>query len=142
MKKTQIHVDKQAKRRHAGNIRRPGGQEEPYSPAVLAQEVAELLGQATEHSIQLGGWRDQEAFVISIHGTHLKLMAAHFTASYLSSVNSMRLPVAEPLWVRRSQPYDLKLTLGRGEALKLCIGIFEYLRSGKAEVGLLQKVLG
>ncbi|OQV10637.1 hypothetical protein CLAIMM_14604 [Cladophialophora immunda] len=41
----------EAKRRYAGNIRGPGGQGEPYSPGLLAQEVAELLGQAKEHSI-------------------------------------------------------------------------------------------
>jgi hypothetical protein len=72
----------QAKRHHAGHIRRPAG-EEVYSPDILAQEVAELSGQAIEHANQLG-WRDQEAFVLSIHGTHLKLVVAHFSAQYLS----------------------------------------------------------
>jgi hypothetical protein len=106
----------------------------------LAQEVAKLLGQAMEHAAQLGGWRDQEAFVLSIHGTHVKLTAAHFTAKYLRHVNSPTMPETEKLWVRRSKPYDLKLQSGRADALKLCIGIFEYLRSGNAEVGLLEKI--
>jgi len=130
----------EAKRRHVDNIRRPGGEEEKYSSSVLAQEVAELLGQAMEHATQLGRPRDQEAFVLSIHGTHLKLTAAHFTTKYLSHVNSPTMPDSEKLWVRRSEPYDLKLRPGRAGALQLCIGIFEYLRSGKAEIGLLQQI--
>jgi hypothetical protein len=131
----------QAKRRHAGGIRRPAGEGESYSPDILGQEVAELLGQAMEHCEQLGGWRDQEAFVLTIHGTHLKLVAGHFSAKYLSYVNSPMIPDDEDLWVRRSRYYDLKTQSGRAGALKVCIGVFEYLGSGKAEIGLLEKLL-
>jgi hypothetical protein len=93
-----------------------------------------------EHAAQVGGWRDQEAFILSMHGTHLKLTATYFTAEYLSHVNSPTMPETEKLWVRRSEPHDLKLKSGRAGALQLCIGIFEYLRSGNAEISLLQKI--
>jgi hypothetical protein len=99
-----------------------------------------MLGQAMEQAAQLGSWRDQEAFVLSIHGTQLRLIAAHFTAKYLSHVNSSTMPTTEHLWVRRSKCYDIKLVADRPGALKLCIGLYEYLRSGRAEIGLLQKI--
>lgn len=133
-------TNSKAKRRHAENIHRPAGEEERYSPDVLAQEIAELLGQAMEHNAQIGNITDQEAFVLSMHGTHLKLTAAHFTSEYLSHVRSHTMPQSEKLLVRRSKPFDLKSKLGRAGALQLCIGIFEYLRSGKAEIALLQKI--
>jgi hypothetical protein len=66
--------------------RRHAGEKETYSPNILAQEVAGLLSQAMEHTAQLGGWRHQEAFVLSIHGTHLKLTAAYFTAPNTSLI--------------------------------------------------------
>jgi hypothetical protein len=106
----------------------------------LAQEVAELLGQAMEHCANLGGFRDQEAFVLSIHGTHLKLTVAYFTEQYLSYVNSPTMPITETLWVRRSPAIDLKLEEGRRNALRLLIGLIRYLESGEAEIGLLQMV--
>jgi hypothetical protein len=110
-------------------IRRAAGEEESYSPDILGQEVAELLGQAMEHCAQLGRWRDQEAFILTIQGVHLKLVAAHFkfSARYLLHVKSPMMPDDENLWVRRSSHYDLKTQLGRAGALKLCIG--------KAEIG-------
>ncbi|KAE8138563.1 hypothetical protein BDV38DRAFT_68238 [Aspergillus pseudotamarii] len=113
---------------------------ERYSSSVLVQEVAELLGQVMEHATQVGGWRDQEAFVLSMHGTHLGLTTAHFSAAYLAYVNSSMMPQTERLWVRRSEAFDLKTRSGRARALQLSIGIFEYLRSGSAEIGLLQTI--
>jgi len=101
--------------------------------------VAELLVQAMEHCAQLEGWRDQEAFTLTTHGTHLRLVAAHFSAKYLSHVNSPMMPDDEDLWVRRSRHYDLKTQSGRAGALKVCIGMFEYLGSGNAEIGLLHR---
>lgn len=85
-------------------------------------------------------WIDQEAFVLTIHGTHMKLTVARFPKEYLSAVNSANMPLNQALWVRRSQPYDLKLPEQRAEAFKVCISLITYLHSGKAEVGLLQKI--
>lgn len=133
-------VSFEAKRRHAGNIRRHAGEEEPYSSKVLAQQVAEILGQAAGHVTELGEYKDQEAFVLSIHGTQIRLIVAHISAAYLRYLGTSTMPVTEHLYVRRSRAFDMKLQPGRAEALRLCIGLVEYMRSGKAEIGLLQKV--
>lgn len=95
-----------------------------------------------ENSRQLGedDWADQEAFVLNIHGTHLKLTAARFSKEYLRAVNSAVMPTYQTLCVRRSHPFDLKLPDERARAFKLCIGLITYLYSQKAEVGLLQKL--
>jgi hypothetical protein len=85
-------------------------------------------------------WLDQEAFVLNIHGAHLKLTVARFTKEYLCAVNSAVMPTNQALWVRRSRHFDLKLLDQRAQALKLCIGLVTYLYSGKAEVGILQKL--
>jgi hypothetical protein len=95
-----------------------------------------------EHAKQLNShlWTDQEAFVISIHSTCLKLTAAWFSKEYLSHVNSPTMPTTEILWIRRSKAFDLKLQADRAQALKLYIGLVGYLPSGQAEVGLIQKL--
>jgi hypothetical protein len=62
------------------------------------------------------------------------------TKEYLSCVNSATMPAIHHLWVRRSKFYNLKLESDRPEILKIFIGLFEYIISGKAEVGLLQKI--
>lgn len=68
------------------------GQPEAFQEESLAQEVAELLG------IALAGYRsgdsgnDQEAYVVTIHGTQLHLVAATFTASYLQAVQLDVMP--------------------------------------------------
>jgi hypothetical protein len=89
---------------------------------------------------QLRAEVDQEAFVCTIHGTQVRLVAARFTASYLASLKTNHIPLTETLYVRRSKVYDLKTPEGRKRALKLCIGLFDYMRGGHAEIGLLQKV--
>jgi hypothetical protein len=58
-----------------------------------------------------------------------------------SYVNGPMMPDNENLWVRRSKPYDLRTRVGREGALKLCIGVFEYLQSGEAEIGRLERFL-
>jgi hypothetical protein len=133
-------TDIQAKRRYAAGIRRPAGEIESYSAPALAQEVSELLGQAAEHAAELGGWRDQEAFVASIHGTVFRVMAANVSAAYLSRLNSSTMPDSERLWVRRSEGYDLKTQTGRDGALIFLIAMMEYFRSGQAMIGQLQAV--
>ena len=88
---------------------------------------------------QLGADADQEAFVCTIHGTLVRLVATRFTASYLASLRTHHIPLTETLYVRRSKAYDLKTQEGRNMVLKLCIGLLDYVRSGHAEIGLLQK---
>lgn len=119
------------------------GEQEGYCASVLGQEVAELLGQAMEQSKEVSPntWVDQEGFVVSVHGTKLKITAAHFSAEYLSSVNSKIMPVSQVLWVRRTAPLDLRDVDDRVEALRWIIGLVAYMYSGGAEIGLIQKIL-
>jgi hypothetical protein len=93
-----------------------------------------------EHVKQLGAEADQEAFVCTIHGTLVRLVATRFTASYLASVRTHHIPLTETLYVRRSKVYDFKTQEGRKMVLKLSIGLLDYMLSGHAEIGLLQKV--
>jgi hypothetical protein len=110
-------TDTQAKRRHAAGIHRPAGEIEGYSARMLAQEVSELLGQAAGRAAELGGWRDQDAFVASIHGAVFRVTVANISAAYLSHLNSSTMPDSERLWVRRSEGCDLKTQTGRDAAL-------------------------
>ena len=80
------------------------------------------MGQAIEHVKQLGAEVDQEAFMCTIHGTLVRLVAARFTASYLASLKTHHIPLTETLYVRRSKVYDLKTQEDRKRVLKLCIG--------------------
>lgn len=89
---------------------------------------------------ELGAEADQEAFVCCIHGTLVTLVAARFTALYLASLRTQHIPLTETLYVRRSKAYDFKTQEGREAGLKLCIGLLNYIRSGHAEIGLMQKV--
>lgn len=109
---------------------------------MLAQEVAELLGQAQAHCKHVGYTLDQDAFVICIHGTTLYLTAAHFTKEYLENVRGDALPLSQRLYVRRSEVYRLKEMDGRLGALRLCLAVLDYLWSGEAEVGQLQLIHG
>ena len=46
--------------------------------------MAELVAQAQNgYKAQHGGHGDQESFVMTIHGTQVRLVAAYFTAEYL-----------------------------------------------------------
>jgi hypothetical protein len=128
----------QAKRRHAGGRIRHAGEPEPVSTRILGQEVAELLAQAQVNCDELAAYRDQEAFIISIHGTQLRLIAAHFTSAFLAALNTSFLPAKEVLRVRRSRAFEMKLVEDRIAALKMLIGLFKYVLSGTAEIGVCQ----
>lgn len=126
-------MNTKSKRRHAGGVHHYTNLPEAYNANTLAQEVAELLGQA------LAGYRaegskeeDQEAYVLTIHGTQLRLVAGYFTKEYLSYVQSQTLPVEQHLYIRRSRFYELKDPADRLEALKLIIGLCRYVMSGYA----------
>ncbi|RHZ67145.1 uncharacterized protein CDV56_107799 [Aspergillus thermomutatus] len=124
----------QAKRRHAGGLRRGTGAPERFNYKTLGQEVSELYGIACEQDRLLDQRLDQEAFLISIHGTQVRLVAAYFTADYLRAVKSNSLPADQYLWVRRTRPFDLKSRQGRKDALRNIMGLVYYLYSGEAKM--------
>jgi len=90
---------------------------------------------------ELGKLADQEALLLTIHGTQLGLVVAHFTDTYLSHVKSHTILESERLLVRRSSPFQLKDRKGREEALRMIIGVLEYIKSGAPEIGLIQAAL-
>lgn len=110
------------------------GQPEAFQEESLAQEVADLLG------IALAGYRsgdsgnDQEAYVVTIYGTQLRLVAATFTASYLRTVQSDVMPAFERQDIRRSKFFELKDPDGRKEALRMLYGLGKYILSDQAEM--------
>ena len=77
-----------------------------------------------------------------IHGMQVTLVAARFTALYLASLRAQHIPLTETLYVRRSKAYNFKTQEGRETGLRLCIGLLNYIRSGHAEISLLQKAFG
>jgi hypothetical protein len=126
-------INVKAKRRHAGGVHHSTGEPEAYNPKTLAQEVGELLGQAlAEYRADFSNKGDQDAYVLTIHGTQLRLVAANFSEDYLRYVQSPTMPGTQRLYVRRSRFYELKDPLDRVEALKVVIGLFRYLMSGSA----------
>ncbi len=130
----------QAKRRHAGGSIRHAGEPEPLLARVFGQEVAELLAQAQVNSDELASVRDQEAFIISVHGTQLRLIAAHFRSVYLAALTTSFLPAEEVLRVRRSRAFEMKLVEERIAILKTLLGLFNNILSGTAEIGVCQAI--
>ncbi|KAK2810539.1 hypothetical protein FQN50_002796 [Emmonsiellopsis sp. PD_5] len=124
----------ESKRRHAAGAHHYTGQPETYNRQTLAQEVAELLAQALAGYRLDGPNQDEEAFLLTIHGTQLRLVTAYFTADYLRHVQSTTMPVDQFLFVRRSRFYELKEPAQRVEALKLIIGLFRYVVGGYAQM--------
>lgn len=132
-----------AKRRDAAGKHVGAREEEGHCADILAQEVAELLGQAMENRKQVSEnrWVEQESFTVSIHGTKLKITAAYFSAEYLHHVSSRITPTDQVLWVRRTGPLDLREPAQRAQALRWLIGLVAFMYSGEAEIALLKQDL-
>lgn len=77
---------------------------------------------------------DQEAYVATIHGTQLRLVAAYFTREYLECVQSREMPTNQELYVRWSRWLELKEPRGRVDALFCYIRLINYLLSGDAVI--------
>lgn len=99
-------LSSQAKRRHAGGRRRSTGATEQPTTSLKAQEVGELLGQAMANcrETMTTGWKNQEAWSITIHGTEVRILTAFFTEQYLKYVNGPFMYLSEKLVVFRSVP--------------------------------------
>jgi hypothetical protein len=95
-----------------------------------------MLAQAQKNYRELPTHADQEAFVVSIHGTQLRLVAAHFSSSYLASLATSSLAASEIIMVRRSRAFEIKHVPDRIEALKMLVGFFRYVRSDEIEMGV------
>ncbi|KAK2740994.1 hypothetical protein FQN55_008549 [Onygenales sp. PD_40] len=115
-------------------------QPEPYNEPTFAQELAELLGQAFECSQGNGG--DHDGWLITLHGTRLRLVHANFSEQYLKQVNSRFLRADQKLLVWRSKQFNLKYPDGREDALKALIALIRSLKAGAFANGQLAKALG
>ena len=93
------------------------------------------------HTYEGDVWADQEAFVVSIHGTRLKITAAHFKEEYLKAVNSNTMPISHTQWLRRTYSLDLRKVQDRIEALRWLFGLLRYLHSGEAEISFLKMIM-
>jgi hypothetical protein len=124
-------------------LKHSSGEQESFSPNVLAQEAGELLGQAMSHCKQIpgGDWQDQEAWGLTIHGTEVRLLACLVTKKYLSYLCSPFMRDSEHLVIFRSEPFNLKLDEERPKALKAVMALLLYLKSGKANIALLRLAL-
>lgn len=78
----------------------PSNHPEPYSPFILAQEVAHLLGQAFACSKENGRWNDHDGFAVEIHGSKIKLVNAFFGGAYLRQARSPALQPTRSFGVR------------------------------------------
>ncbi|TPR02413.1 glutamate decarboxylase [Aspergillus niger] len=126
------------KTRDAGGVRRRSGDREKFIPTVFAQEVSEMIGStiAQRAGLLFIKHSDQEAFVVSVHGTLFYISAAYFSPEYIGYIET-----AEPaeiavgdnlLWIRRSIHFDLKRPEDRGQALKFFWALVKYIASGEA----------
>ncbi|KAK2791045.1 hypothetical protein FQN53_007234 [Emmonsiellopsis sp. PD_33] len=68
--------------------------------------------------------QDEESYLLTVHGTQLRLVTAYFTADYLRHMKSTTMPVNQFLFVKRSRFYEVKEPCQRVEAPKLFIGLF------------------
>ncbi|KAJ9193527.1 hypothetical protein DTO207G8_2472 [Paecilomyces variotii] len=121
--------------------RRPGDPD-PFNWDTFAQEVAKLLGQAMASCKEMhGGWKDQDAWLISIHGTEVRLVTARFKEGYLRQVNSSMVARTEYLVVFRSRPFDIITDEGRVQAVRAIIALLRWIKSGNSLQSTIQGVL-
>ena len=94
--------------------------------------MAELLAAAlTQHREETDAG-DQEAYLLTVHGTQMRLVTAYFSDDYLKHVQSDILPATEHLYVRRSRFFELKDPGDKVEALRLVLSVVRYVMSGSA----------
>jgi hypothetical protein len=72
----------QAKPRKVRGAKRRSGQPERFNEAIFGQELAEMVGQIMAQ-LPLWSFKDQEAFVLTMHGTQFRLCVAYFDEDYI-----------------------------------------------------------
>lgn len=79
-------------------------------------------------------WSDQDAWLLPIHGTELKVLYAFFPKEYLASVNSPFMGKNKRAVVLESEPFNLKPAIGRKKSLKAIMALINWLKTEEAEV--------
>ncbi|RAL03877.1 uncharacterized protein BO80DRAFT_422792 [Aspergillus ibericus CBS 121593] len=133
----------ECKPRDAGGVKRGSGDSESFIASVFAQEVGEMIGGmiAQRTKLELIKHRDQESFVVSMHGTLFYISAAYFSPEYIRYMETTRPGEVTDvdgvlLWVRRSIHFDLKDANQRGQALKFLWALIRYIASGEARLNI------
>jgi hypothetical protein len=91
-----------------------------------------LVKLSSEHLASSG----QEAFVVSIHGTLIRISTIYFPEDYVQAVIAGDGgPLPSVAYYRLSEPWDLKDVNGRIEAARSLIGLMRYLKSGESLIG-------
>ncbi|PYI06518.1 hypothetical protein BO78DRAFT_368958 [Aspergillus sclerotiicarbonarius CBS 121057] len=139
-------VNMECKPRNAGGLKRGSGEPERFSPSVFAQEVAELIGSMfKQHQATLLPCKskDQESFVLSMHGTLFYLSTAYFPPDYIAYLEKGQHAKAGSLylWVRRSVHFDLKNVGERIEALRCIWALIRYITSGEAKLNIVSSAI-
>ncbi|PLB52053.1 hypothetical protein P170DRAFT_377518 [Aspergillus steynii IBT 23096] len=139
----------ECKPRHAGGIKRGSGEPKNFILEIFAQEVAQLLGNMIAQRSELknlGGRRsllrdqheDQEAFVLSMHGTLFYVSTAYFSPEYIQYIEGNELTELSVdnifLWVKQSVHFDLKDIDQRVKALEFLWALLGYIASGEAKM--------
>ena len=105
--------------------------------------MAETLSQAMSSCMEAHGkqWKAQDAWCLSIHGTEIRLVTAHFSEMYLKMVNGVMMRPSQRLVIFRSQPLNLKYGHERPLAVKAIMALLKWLKSGQSQQALLKVVL-
>lgn len=102
--------------------------EEEYNPTSLTQEVGEMVAMAlNKFRRQPAQENGKETFLLSIHGTKLRLATACITRESLSLLQPNQMPASHELYVRRLKFFDIINPGDRVEALRMCIGLLKYI---------------
>ncbi|KAK2813303.1 hypothetical protein FQN50_000618 [Emmonsiellopsis sp. PD_5] len=135
-------VNIECKQRNAGGIVRGSGEPETFSPEVFGQEVAEMIGSRIAQEVLLVKYRDQETFLLGMHGTLFYASASYFSPEYTEYIKTAQHPATDTfLWVRRSVHFDLKEVDQRVKALEVLWALVCYLASGNAKVNIVAAAL-
>ena len=84
------------------------------------------------------GWKDQETWAITIHGTEMRIISAYFTKQYLQYVNGPFMYPSEKLVVFRTVPLNMKTKEGRVEGLEAAVTLLYYLKSNGVQMEILR----
>ncbi|RAL00577.1 uncharacterized protein BO80DRAFT_445301 [Aspergillus ibericus CBS 121593] len=133
----------EAKKRDLGNrVHYPEHSQEPYRADIFGQEVALLYGQACACSVDGTGdvVTGHTGWLITMHGTRLRLLQGDFSRAYLCGVRSKTLARTQLLVVKRSDEFNVKYPDRRVEALKAVMGLLRFIKLGTYRNAYLERL--
>ena len=111
----------------------------------LQENLQIILGQLAANVKALGQpgdkFRDQEVFVVGMHGQFFYIMRAFFNAKDMAAVWRNKDSGRHSFTVYLSRDYNLLVKDDFLAAIRGLVGIFRYFLSGEAKVGAIQRAL-